>query len=101
MPRVVHFDLSVDQPERAIKFYSKVFGWQIEKWDGPFDYWLIKTGKPDEPGIDGGFGRREDPSVATTNFIGVSSVDMYLNEIRANGGTVIQGKRAMLYGYLP
>ena len=45
MPRVVYFDISADDIEQAIKFYKEVFGWKIEKWNGPFDYWLIKTGR--------------------------------------------------------
>jgi hypothetical protein len=45
MPRVVHFELPVDEPERAAHFYRSVFGWQINKWEGPEDYWLIKTGE--------------------------------------------------------
>lgn len=32
MNRVVHFSINVDNPERAAKFYSKVFGWKFEKW---------------------------------------------------------------------
>ena len=35
MARVVHFELPADDPERAVKFYEGVFGWQIQKWDGP------------------------------------------------------------------
>jgi predicted enzyme related to lactoylglutathione lyase len=31
MPRVVHFQISADQPERASKFYSTVFGSEIKK----------------------------------------------------------------------
>lgn len=31
MPRVVHFDITADDPERASKFYTDVFGWRIEK----------------------------------------------------------------------
>ena len=34
MPRVVHFEISADDPERAVKFYQKVFSWEIKKWDG-------------------------------------------------------------------
>ena len=60
MPRVVHFDISVDDPERAIKFYTEVFGWKVQKWEGPMDYWLITTGDPGEPGIDGGLAKRRD-----------------------------------------
>jgi len=40
MPRVSHFDIPVDDPVRAQKFYKKVFDWKFEKWDGPMDYWM-------------------------------------------------------------
>jgi catechol 2,3-dioxygenase-like lactoylglutathione lyase family enzyme len=48
MARVVHFELAADDPERAVKFYQQVFGWQIHKWDGPQDYWLATTGEQGE-----------------------------------------------------
>ena len=32
MPRIVHFDISVSEPEKAIEYYSNVFGWEIVKW---------------------------------------------------------------------
>ncbi|WP_424204801.1 VOC family protein [Sulfuricaulis sp.] len=38
MPRVVHFELPADDPQRAVAFYEKAFGWTITKWEGPFDY---------------------------------------------------------------
>jgi uncharacterized protein len=58
--RVVHFDIYADNVERAIAFYQKVFGWTIQKVDG-MDYWLIQTGEG-EPGIDGGLGKRTNPT---------------------------------------
>src|SRR3990172_1844198 len=54
MSRVVHFEISADNPERAVKFYHNVFGWKITRWDGPMDYWIITTGRDKEPGINGG-----------------------------------------------
>ncbi|RLE04501.1 MAG: VOC family protein, partial [Bacteroidetes bacterium] len=45
MSRIVHLEIPADNPERTIKFYKKVFDWQIEKWDGPFEHWLIMTGE--------------------------------------------------------
>lgn len=78
MPRVVHFEINVDEPERAVKFYSDVFGWKIQKWEGSIEYWLITTGSSDEPGIDGGLMKREEPSATTVNTIDVSSVDEFL-----------------------
>ena len=53
MSRITHFDIPSDDPIRAQKFYSEVFGWKFEKWDGPTDYWIVTTGIK-EPGINGG-----------------------------------------------
>ena len=61
MPKVVHFDLPADDTQRAIEFYSTVFGWTFDKWDGPMEYWLIDAGPDEEPGIHGGLAQRQDP----------------------------------------
>ena len=57
MPRVVHFDIHADDPDRAIAFYSALFGWQFAPFPGG-EYWVITTGPSTEPGIDGGMARR-------------------------------------------
>jgi predicted enzyme related to lactoylglutathione lyase len=92
MPRFTFVDISADDPQRAIKFYKDVFGWKIEKWEGPMDYWLIKTGDPGEAGVDAGLGRRENPSQFMTPVIGVPSVDDFAARVTACGGTIIQPK---------
>ncbi len=53
MPRVVHFEIHAENPQRAVDFYTNLFGWQFTQWAGQ-EYWLIKTGESTEPGIDGG-----------------------------------------------
>ncbi len=45
MSRVVHFEIHATDPERLVAFYTDLFGWTIQKWDGPMDYWLIHTGR--------------------------------------------------------
>ena len=30
MPRVVHFEIHADDPERTISFYNSVFGWEFQ-----------------------------------------------------------------------
>jgi uncharacterized protein len=63
MPRVVHFEIYATDPSITAGFYSAVFGWQIAKWDGPLDYWLVSTGVGG--GIDGAIVPRQgDPPVA-------------------------------------
>ena len=94
MPRPVHFDITADDPDRAVAFYEKVFGWKIDHWGGggPMDYWLITTGDS-QPGIDGGMSRRsEGDAPATTNTIGVDSLDDAMAAIREAGGEIIQDR---------
>ena len=95
MPRISYLDLSAEDPERAVNFYNKIFGWQINNWDGPMEYWEIKTGEPNELGIDGGLSKRERIGQWTTPFINVSSVDQYIAKIEADGGRIIQPKAAI------
>lgn len=95
MWRVNHFDVSADDPHRAMDFYTNVFGWQFQKWDGPFDYWLIMTGDQDDPGINGGIAKREDPSARVMNFIDVPSVDDMSDRVIRYGGQMIQDKQTI------
>jgi predicted enzyme related to lactoylglutathione lyase len=95
MSRIIHFEIPADDPKRAIKFYEKVFDWQIEKWDGPIEYWLIMTGEEDKPGIDGGLARREDPTTGVENTIDVKDLDASLANVKAHGGEVIRPRMAV------
>ena len=95
MARVVHFEIAADDPERAAAFYRSVFGWQIQKWDGPMEYWVITTGPKEEPGIGGGLGRRTEPGSGTENTVGVESVDKAVQQVIANGGQVTHPKHAV------
>ena len=95
MGRVVHFELPVDEPDRAAKFYTDVFGWKLEKWERPEDYWLITTGTQDEPGIDGALTRRSELAASTVNTVDVSSVDESLEKVLAAGGKAIVPKMAV------
>ena len=88
MPRVLHFEIPADNPQRAADFYKKVFGWKFDKWPGPTDYWLITTGKG-EPGIDGGLLKRPHPGAGTVNTIGVASLDAALEQVHEAGGKTV------------
>jgi uncharacterized protein len=89
MNRIVHFELPADNPERAVEFYKKSFGWQIQKWPGPQDYWLVTTG---DPGINGGILRRQHPGAGTCNTVRVPSVDDAVATVTKNGGKVAVAK---------
>ncbi|TAM72693.1 VOC family protein [bacterium] len=100
MNRVVHFELPADNPERAAAFYRSVFGWNIQKWGGPQDYWLVNTGE-EQPGINGGILRRMDPGHRTVNTIGVDDLDAMVTTATDAGGKVVMPRMTVPgVGYL-
>ena len=94
MPRVIHFEISADNPQRAAVFYQNVFGWNFQKWGGPQEYWLVTTGPPQEPGIDGGMFIRKGP-VGHVNTIDVPDVDAFAAKVTSAGGEVVVPKTAI------
>jgi predicted enzyme related to lactoylglutathione lyase len=102
MPRVIHFEIHADNPERAVAFYRQIFGWEMTKWGGPMEYWLITTGPSDKPGINGGLLKRRGPGPvdmqAVNSYVGtidVPSVDDFVGKITAAGGTIALPKMAV------
>jgi predicted enzyme related to lactoylglutathione lyase len=105
MNRVNHFEIHATDPEKVAEFYTNVFGWEIKKWEGgQMEYWMIMTGKQDEPGgINGGLVRRMGAAPAegaavngAVNTIVVDSYDEYDAKILAAGGTVALPKMALV-----
>jgi predicted enzyme related to lactoylglutathione lyase len=95
MNRVVHFEIGAQDPERAAQFYEKVFGWKIQKWGGPQDYWLATTGPDSEPGINGGIMRHKDGAARTINTVQVASIEEAIAKVTASGGQVMVPKMAI------
>jgi uncharacterized protein len=96
MARVVHFEIYTEEPEAVRPFYEKVFGWKIEKWDGPIEYWVVTTGDEKELGINGGLLRpREGQSAGTLNTVAVQSLDKAIDDINREGGRICVPKMAI------
>src|SRR6266481_650611 len=91
MSRVIHFEIPASDPERASAFYKKVFGWKIEKWPGPMEYWMVTTGAEGTPGINGGLMRNTNVKT-TTNTVGVESVDAAIKAATGAGGKLAMPK---------
>lgn len=103
--RVAHFEIHADDPERAAKFYTEVFGWEISKWEGgQMEYWMVMTGKREEPGgINGGLLRRPCPVSSEANASNafvctmiVENYDAIAEKILAHGGKVALPKMALI-----
>jgi len=97
MPRVIHFEIHAENPERAIKFYGDVLGWTFNKWDGPMPYWLVITGPDSQPGINGGLMPRQgtidgQAVIAYVCTVDVPNVDQYAQKATAAGATVVVPK---------
>lgn len=103
MPTIVHFEIPVDDIDRAKKFYIDLFGWNIERWPdsenlpgGP-EYLLITT--MDDKGnkaLTGGMMKRQMPEQqGITNYVGVKSVDEYSARVAQLGGQVKMPKTAI------
>ena len=106
MNRVVHFEIHAEDLERAKKFYSEAFGWQLQDagqeyggyvmcitGPGPDD---IAAGKVtmEDVGINGGMMKANAPrppkGVGPGSFvsiIGVKNIDEMMQKIEAAGGT--------------
>lgn len=102
MPRVVHFEIHAESPERAVRFYESAFGWRAAKWDGRQDYWLLTTGSAGESGIDGAIVRRRGSApaegAATNAFvctIEVPVLDIFMDNVRRHGGAIVVPKAAI------
>jgi len=92
MARVVHFEITADNPRRAAEFYSKAFGWKIEDGGAPFTYLLAETGPNDGMGINGAFMDRNDTKQAVINTISVDKWEDAAQAVRDAGGEVTMEK---------
>jgi uncharacterized protein len=91
MKKPIHFEIPAENPERAIKYYEKVFGWKFERWNGPMEYWNISTGDS-QPGINGGLMTRRDPAQPCVNTMDVADLDAAVAVIEAAGGQYVVPK---------
>ncbi|MFN2529498.1 MAG: VOC family protein [Candidatus Baltobacteraceae bacterium] len=87
--RVIHFEIPMDDPERATKFYAALFGWDIKPWDGPQKYWLAKTGPDSERGINGAFIPRTEINTVV-NTVAVEDLAASLALVKECGGVVVE-----------
>ncbi|MGH2595098.1 MAG: VOC family protein [Actinomycetota bacterium] len=96
MDGVVHFEIPVDDLERAKAFYTTVFDWEPQAFPD-MQYTIVtttpvdeQTMRPTSPGaINGGLMDRSDKTPTPVITIGVDSVEEALKKVEAEGGTVI------------
>ena len=93
MNTIVHFDVPAENIQRAKTFYETVFDWEITRIPGPMEYFNIATkDEQGNPSIGGGMGERRDPRQQITNYIGVPSIDEYIQKVQDHGGKIAMQK---------
>ena len=99
MNPVVHFEMPYENSDRVVKFYSQVFGWQMNNTGAEMgNYVLAGTTETDEnrmvktPGtINGGFFAKnpEWPAQYPSVVISVKDINAAMKNINAAGGKVL------------
>jgi predicted enzyme related to lactoylglutathione lyase len=104
MGRIIHFEIHVDDMERAKLFYGDVFGWTFEDWTAftGTPYFGAITGDASEPGINGALMQRQSapPEVnqglnAFVCTMGTEDYDETEALILEKGGKVAMPKNAL------
>ena len=108
MNRVVHFEIHASDVEKLKKFYSEVFGWEMQQMGSDYgNYVVIKSGPgmdeldklPQNPGINGGMMMRNAPKApegvgpnAFVCIVAVDNIDTYIGKAKEAGGIVAMEK---------
>jgi predicted enzyme related to lactoylglutathione lyase len=81
--KVVHFEIPIDDGDRAVAFYEQAFGWSLQKF-GPVEYWTTTAG--DGEGIGGALTMRTDDAPSLMFYVDVEDVDVALAAVERAGG---------------
>ncbi|RNA66994.1 VOC family protein [Alteribacter keqinensis] len=100
MGRVIGFEISCQDPEKAAHFYREVFGWEIG--EPMWDYRSVSTGKEDGKGeLKGGISKGPgDYPHGTRILIEVDSIEETMATAKDHGAQVVREKMAFENFYL-
>lgn len=96
--RVVHFEIEAEDLKRAMDFYSKAFGWQMQQMGEDMgNYVVVTTGDPKEPGgINGGIFKNPPGASQKLNayscVVAVDNIDEAMEKVKAAGGELLGEK---------
>ena len=82
---VVHFEVVGKDGEKLRKYYSELFGWNIDA-DNPMNYGMVS---PTPPGIGGGVGPTPDNGPHVTFYVETDDLQASLDKAEALGGKTV------------
>lgn len=96
MGRVVHFEITAGDTQRARKFYQQLFDWKLADSGMADDYLLAKTG--DGPmGIDGAIMSKIYNDQPIILWVSVNNLNEMIDKVVAAGGK-LAGERHSIPG---
>lgn len=106
MDPIVHFELPVDDLQKAKDFYGPIFGWTLQDWPMPdgSTYVGVHTTPIDEQtrkplatgGINGGMMMKTEKVTAPVFAIHVASIDERVKQMEEKGAKVVMPKADMM-----
>ena len=91
MAKIVHFEIPVDDGERASAFYREALGWQVSGF-GDQPYWLVTAGDDDEQGANGALIGRSEVHRSPVLIVGVGRIDEAVQSVVRAGGRLVHDK---------
>ena len=98
MDKVMHFEIPVDDKNRAKDFYESVFSWKTKEMS-EMHYVFLTTGPTDKKGmatengfINGGMMRRMGQLKSVMITIKVDSIEKTVKKVKEGGGKVVKEK---------
>lgn len=91
MAKFVHLEIHSNNIDRTKDFFVNVFGWDFDRWGGPKNYWLLKTGS-NEDSTKITILEKESDFAGVINTIEVPSIEQTLKLVTKNGGKILLKK---------
>ncbi|MGE3821230.1 MAG: VOC family protein [Isosphaeraceae bacterium] len=99
---ICHFEIPVDDLDRASEFYRGLFGWEVTPWGGD-DAIIhsIKTvptddkGQPIRQGVNGMLIKKQNPQHPFANYVMVEDLDAFAEKLVGLGGQIALPKTAV------
>jgi hypothetical protein len=88
--QITHIEFPADDLDRARRFYSELFGWQLREMEGVPGYLLFNTGSADSGGAIGERGKSTGEQLRV--YVTVDSIDDTLQRVPELGGSVTTPK---------
>ena len=85
--QITHIEFPADDPARASRFYSELFGWELSEMPGFENYFLFSFGAIERAG--GAIGKRNESTGDKLRvYVEVDSIDPVLARVPGLGGKV-------------